>query len=185
MYVTETDAAFARQRAMHVALLLIATLCILAFLMFLFRPFLAQVRKEGRRVAELLVQLPAEIDLDGLVATLTDISRADTTVVAAAASPLGGPGMMRWSGLTPGGPGGAGGQQTAMMPMFGGGASGGGQRPQVGGGVDGGGDRFFTPRPGPQEPTGWSSGNGGGGDGGGVRRRAGAGRRVAPQEGEF
>jgi flagellar biogenesis protein FliO len=43
MYGRETAAAFARQRALHIVLLLAATLCILTFLVFLFRPFLAQV----------------------------------------------------------------------------------------------------------------------------------------------
>ncbi|KAL6764362.1 hypothetical protein V8C86DRAFT_1584387 [Haematococcus lacustris] len=37
------------------------------FLLFVFRPFLNRVKNETKRVAELLSQLPAEVDVEGLV----------------------------------------------------------------------------------------------------------------------
>jgi hypothetical protein len=39
-----------------------------AFLLLMLRPFLRHISKESRRCAELLVQLPPDFDVEGMVA---------------------------------------------------------------------------------------------------------------------
>jgi hypothetical protein len=42
-----------------------------AFLLLMIRPFLRHISKESRRCAELLVQLPPNFDVEGMVAAAT------------------------------------------------------------------------------------------------------------------
>ena len=177
VYVKDADHSLALARVLHITLLIAAVACMAAFFVLLLRPFIARVRKEGRRVAELLVQLPADLDLDVLVAALTDLSRAAAQPRAPPAGASGAwdalpPGMHRggWSG---GGPGGGG-------PMSGG--VGGSRPPWLGGGGDVG-AHMFTPRYNQQAGGDWGADGGATGvaGGDGMRRRRGAGRRVAPE----
>jgi hypothetical protein len=157
-YLKEEVLAIASERAVHIALLGLALVCIGAFLVLLFRPFLARVRKEGRRVGELLVQLPAEIDTDTLVAALTDRTRA------AARQPLSSDGGAPWQARF--------GTAAASTPTV----------PLLLGACDRG-ERVFSPRGVQEQQGGWhSSGDaqlGRGGDG--MRRRLGGGQRIAPE----
>jgi len=175
MYVKEVEHSFAEGRSVHTILLVAASLCIIAFLVFLFRPFLARVRKEGRRVAELLVQLPTDIDLDTLVAALTDITRAE------ARQPISSDGgAFRWGAQAAG--------RGAAFRGWGGGAGAGGAQqtptvPLLGSSADGQ-QWLFSPRGAEQQQLQQHDSQPGGGSGGdtGMRRRCGASsRRVVPE----
>ena len=67
-YVADALASFSSQGDTHVALLVAALLAGALFMALLFRPFLAATAKESRRVAELLTQLPKDMDVEGMVA---------------------------------------------------------------------------------------------------------------------
>jgi hypothetical protein len=67
-YIDEALASFSSQGDTHVALLVVALLAGALFMVLLFRPFLAATAKESRRVAELLTQLPKDMDVEGMVA---------------------------------------------------------------------------------------------------------------------
>lgn len=61
-------AQFANVRTVHIVLFVISWLLAIAFLVFMFRPLMRRVATESRQVAELLSQLPPEMDVEGLVA---------------------------------------------------------------------------------------------------------------------
>jgi hypothetical protein len=52
----------------HHAVLLLQLIGGAAFLLMMLRPFLRHISKESRRCAELLVQLPPDFDVEGMVA---------------------------------------------------------------------------------------------------------------------
>lgn len=52
---------------LHIVGLVLVILVMLGFLIFIMRPFLSKARCETRRIAELLSQLPADIDVETLL----------------------------------------------------------------------------------------------------------------------
>lgn len=206
VYAADVRRALAAQQALHAALLAAVAAAVLAYLALLLRPFLARVRREGKRAAELLVQLPAEVDCDALVIALTGLHEGDGVAAAAAAArssraASGAAAASGWFG--PGGPPGGGGGGAGQQPGGGMGqqygspvfamAGGGG----VGGGVGGGEGPLFTPRvpvdsvsgsPSPHwrgTPRGAAMATGfeaSAADGGVRRRFAPGARRVAPED---
>lgn len=54
--------------SIHIAALVLTVLIMAGFLALILRPFLAKTTNETRRIAELLSQLPPDIDVEGLVA---------------------------------------------------------------------------------------------------------------------
>lgn len=181
LYVSDVVAAFKGQQVLHIVLLVIAVMSIVAFLVLLFRPFFVAVSKEGRRVAELLVQLPPEVDLEMLVAALTCAGDELGASLAASRQQVGRASMMGapqgFGGMTMfrqwgGAPG-----QTPTMPMMGDGS---GARPwQQAWGAPPGANGEFVQAAGAYGP-GQGAFEQGSGEGG-MRRRLGAGRRVAPE----
>lgn len=183
MYVDDVLADFNRERVLQIALVVVAAVSITAFLLVLFRPFLRQVTKEGRRVAELLVQLPPEMDLETLVAALTASGEEgheganEQTGLSLARGRMSTGGSI-WKRLSASG-------QTPAAPLMGGAAGFGGgtddtrqYQPSWGKG-EADGDRFFSPRgqPEPQQRSRFlrgaaesqGSGSGMGGQNGGWR----------------
>jgi hypothetical protein len=186
LYTAELLGAYSRERVLHIMLLVVAILSMGAFVVFLFRPFVAAVRKEGRRVAELLVQLPQEVDLETLVTALTDTGAEGGEGAKRSPSRTGGFGVPQGygGGMMQGWAGSAAGQGSMVQLLGSGdGGGGGGVRQQAWGGGDG--SRGFGP--GEQQMVGFHAGsyagNYGPASGDGVRRRSGVGRRVAPELG--
>jgi hypothetical protein len=66
-FVTDGFLALGSQRTNHIVLLLLSCIALGAFVVLLLRPFLGALGKESRRVAELLAQLPGDMDVEGLV----------------------------------------------------------------------------------------------------------------------
>jgi hypothetical protein len=66
-FVTDGFVALGAQRTNHIVLLLLSCIALGAFVVLLLRPFLGALGKESRRVAELLAQLPGEMDVEALV----------------------------------------------------------------------------------------------------------------------
>lgn len=154
------------ERTVHLVLMVACVVCMAAFLLKQLRPFVARVTKEGRRVAELLVQLPSDIDLDTLVAALTDVRKADAQPRP---PPFAGASGV-WGAATPAGwPPGVGASTVVAMP------------PQQQYGGPRAVDRMFTPRT--AAPVGGDYAGPPSGDG--MRRRVGSTRRVAPDDGDF
>lgn len=52
---------------LHILQVVLSILLAIMFYIFMLRPFLAETSSETKRVAELLAQLPADIDVEGLV----------------------------------------------------------------------------------------------------------------------
>lgn len=67
-YISDALASFSSQGTTHILLLVVALVCGLLFMVVLFKPFLSSTAKESRRVAELLTQLPKDVDVEGMVA---------------------------------------------------------------------------------------------------------------------
>jgi hypothetical protein len=67
-YISGALASFSSQGTTHILLLVVALVCGLLFMVVLFKPFLSSTAKESRRVAELLTQLPKDVDVEGMVA---------------------------------------------------------------------------------------------------------------------
>lgn len=59
---------FSQLRTVHVAVLVISLAWALTMWLALVRPMLRRAGKESRQIAEMLSQLPAEMDVEGLVA---------------------------------------------------------------------------------------------------------------------
>ena len=66
-FMTDGFGTISRHRVIHVILLLITLVGGIALLVLMVLPFLTAISKESRRVAELLAQLPAEMDVEGMV----------------------------------------------------------------------------------------------------------------------
>jgi hypothetical protein len=180
-YAEDIALVFMRERLLHAALLVVTIASVAAYFAAMLRPFVARVGKEGRRVAELLVQLPGEVDVETVVAALTGAAAAtaggDATAAHSRAHGAWGAAQGAVSGMLSRGPTGSAGGQTATVPLLGssGGAGGSAWQQAWGDPGPGGGGRGA--------PRASAAGRGGpeqaGGDG--MRRRAGAGRRVAPE----
>lgn len=67
IYANDSMTQFSSERITHIVLLIICLAFVLGFLVVMFRPFLKHISKEPRRVAELLAQLPQDMDVEGLV----------------------------------------------------------------------------------------------------------------------
>lgn len=52
---------------LHILQVVLSILLAVMFIVFMLRPFLAETTSETKRVAELLAQLPADVDVEGLV----------------------------------------------------------------------------------------------------------------------
>lgn len=55
-----------------------------AFLVSMLRPFLKHVSKESRRCAELLAQLPSELDVEGMIAATWSVVKEVTVMLTEA-----------------------------------------------------------------------------------------------------
>jgi hypothetical protein len=66
-FMTDGFGTLASHKVIHVILLLITLGGGLALLMLMVLPFLSAISKESRRVAELLAQLPPEMDVEAIV----------------------------------------------------------------------------------------------------------------------
>lgn len=62
-------ANFSKVRMAHIILFVMNWVLALMFLITMFRPFIRRTTIEARQVAELLSQLPPEMDVEGLVAS--------------------------------------------------------------------------------------------------------------------
>ncbi|GFR48517.1 hypothetical protein Agub_g10412 [Astrephomene gubernaculifera] len=69
IYTTAANANFGKVRMAHVILFVLSLLMAVLFLVAMFRPFIRRTAIEARQVAELLSQLPPEMDVEGLVAS--------------------------------------------------------------------------------------------------------------------
>jgi hypothetical protein len=66
-YSTRVLASFQKVLDLHIVLFVLSWTATFAFVVFIFKPFLRRVQAESRRVAELLSQLPADMDVEALV----------------------------------------------------------------------------------------------------------------------
>eukprot|EP00878_Enallax_costatus_P040979 GHUV01047404.1.p2 GENE.GHUV01047404.1~~GHUV01047404.1.p2 ORF type:complete len:146 (+),score=49.00 GHUV01047404.1:880-1317(+) len=73
LYIKEAAAAYNRQRTIHIVLLIIMGIGGMMFLIMMLRPFLKHISKESRRCAELLAQLPPDMDVEGMVAATWNV----------------------------------------------------------------------------------------------------------------
>ncbi|KAG2493479.1 hypothetical protein HYH03_008295 [Edaphochlamys debaryana] len=69
IYTTAANANFSQVRMAHIILFVISLVLAVLFLSMMFRPFIRRTAIEARQVAELLSQLPPEMDVEGLVAS--------------------------------------------------------------------------------------------------------------------
>ncbi len=69
LYMKVIMDAFESQKIIHIALLVICAVAAAGYVLLLLRPYLGHVSRESKRVAELLVQLPPEMDVEGMVAS--------------------------------------------------------------------------------------------------------------------
>ncbi|PNH12263.1 hypothetical protein TSOC_000864 [Tetrabaena socialis] len=67
VFLGDVQDAYNKVEVQQVAMFVISWLLALAFLVFQLRPFLRKALGETRRIAELLSQLPAEVNVEGLV----------------------------------------------------------------------------------------------------------------------
>lgn len=51
----------------HIVEFVLSSLILALYVLFVLRPFVAEVKMETRRMAELLSMLPVEVDVEGLV----------------------------------------------------------------------------------------------------------------------
>jgi hypothetical protein len=72
-FTRDTLKAFATTLSLHVVLFVMSWIMALVFMVFIFKPFLASIRADGRRVAELLSHLPADMDVEGLLMEALDL----------------------------------------------------------------------------------------------------------------
>ncbi len=80
-YLTDV---FARVTALHIACFALSLVIMLFFIVFMLRPLLAVATCETRRIAELLSQLPKEIDIESEVqAVIAKASGEDASANAA------------------------------------------------------------------------------------------------------
>lgn len=67
----------------HVILFVLSLVLSLLFLLLIFRPFIRRTAIEARQVAELLSQLPPEMDVEGLVASaMTSRRRGEYKIIS-------------------------------------------------------------------------------------------------------
>ncbi|GFR46430.1 hypothetical protein Agub_g8004 [Astrephomene gubernaculifera] len=78
---------FTSVMVLHIVLLLLLFLIFSAFLVFLLNPLLKRITKERRRIAELMSQLPLELDVEKLVARALDT--ANLTAAMTSVGPAG------------------------------------------------------------------------------------------------
>lgn len=80
-YFTAAAAAanqrFGQVRMAHIILFVLSICLAILFLATMFRPFIRRTAIEARQVAELLSQLPPEMDVEGLVASAMASKRRD------------------------------------------------------------------------------------------------------------
>ncbi|GLI64845.1 hypothetical protein VaNZ11_008226 [Volvox africanus] len=69
IYTSAANANFGKVRMAHIILFVLSLALAMVFLLFMFRPFIRRTAIEARQVAELLSQLPPEMDVEGLVAS--------------------------------------------------------------------------------------------------------------------
>lgn len=67
MYLADALELLDSTRLMHVLLLVALILFAGAIVVFLFRPFQNRIRQEMFQVADVLSQLPADVDVEGMV----------------------------------------------------------------------------------------------------------------------
>ncbi|GLC33063.1 hypothetical protein PLESTB_000374500 [Pleodorina starrii] len=75
IYASAANANFGKVRMAHIILFVLSLALCLLFLIFMFRPFIRRTAIEARQVAELLSQLPPEMDVEGLVASAMTMRR--------------------------------------------------------------------------------------------------------------
>jgi len=66
-YHTDALATFKLQSTIHIVVLVVLLCCAAAYLVLLFRPYVKLSATEAHRVAELLSQLPPDVDVEGMV----------------------------------------------------------------------------------------------------------------------
>lgn len=89
---------------LHAVVLALTLALCAAYLLFILRPFKRYIAQETRRVAELLSQLPSEVDMDALLAAtlMADLERGGAKTSAGAGN-AGAPGAGGWEGAGKGG----------------------------------------------------------------------------------
>lgn len=187
MFVDYTIARFEEVKQLHIILLVVSLVCIIGFVVKVFRPYVRKLHTESKALAGMMSLLPAEVDIESHVKTVVlglSKDRVGNSMRSASMTglndqPGGGGGMQPWGGSGGGGfgrgPGGSGGGGPPGMmrlmpapPSGGGGGAGGGAvgswyGARGGGGGGGGG------------PGGEYGGGGGGGGWGGGNPRGGGG----------
>ncbi|KAG2450719.1 hypothetical protein HYH02_004557 [Chlamydomonas schloesseri] len=77
IYTTAANEKFGQVRMAHIILFVLSICLAILFLATMFRPFIRRTAIEARQVAELLSQLPPEMDVEGLVASAMASKRRD------------------------------------------------------------------------------------------------------------
>lgn len=65
-YVDAAFGKFSREQLLHIGVEVVSWLACGAFLLFMFRPFISVTMQESKRVAELLTQLPSDMDVEAM-----------------------------------------------------------------------------------------------------------------------
>ncbi|KAG2488180.1 hypothetical protein HYH03_013321 [Edaphochlamys debaryana] len=91
-YHAEVQSAYEGVKVQQVLLLALAWIWALVFVLLLLQPLLRRSRNEMRRIAELLSQLPGEVDCEGMVIAAISAGGAPLPAGAGGGAPMGGKG---------------------------------------------------------------------------------------------
>lgn len=67
MYEAQVQSVYQRTLSTHTAGFVLTWVIMLGYLWFILKPYLTETANESKRIAELLTQLPPDVDVEGLL----------------------------------------------------------------------------------------------------------------------